>query len=580
AGDVGPVSPDGRYASYVNWNQGNLAIHDFESGENRDLTDEGNWGEDMQFADASTWSTWSPDSKRIAYVWHSPKDSSLRIVGIDGAKPRVLCSSPKGSGGLFPRTWSRDGKHILTLHCKKTDETHDHDIVLVSVADGSVRVLKSLGPRHGYWMSLSPDGRYVVYDHPQGEDSPEHDILLLAADGSQETMLVEHPADDSAPFWASDGDRIVFASDRSGTKGVWVLEVADGKPKGSPRLISDDLNGMSPLGLTQDGSYYYGLPGRKDDIYFADLDPETGKAVKAPVKAVRAFEGLNRQPAFSPDGKSLVYVSMRRPWGMLSRSLIVRSLETGEEREIQPEFPLAGLFGMPGSAPRWSPDGRSILVSAEVTYSAKEKRGGIHQVHVDTGAVTPVVLRDLSGSTPPVWSPDGNKIFFIQWQGDSNSIGVYDLEAKREWSLDFRSKLGKDYKKHNLAISPDGQQLAFVECSDGHSIHIAPASGGETREVLTKSKFAESAGLTWTPDGRYLLFGKWSKWTAKEKIIELWRISVEGGKPQKLDLAIGKIEHLSIHPDGHRIAFTGPGQTPGAEVWLMENILPKSTASR
>jgi hypothetical protein len=61
------VSPDRRYLSYINWDKGNLAIHDFETGENRDVTDEGNWDEDKQFAGRSIW---SPDSKQIVYLWH------------------------------------------------------------------------------------------------------------------------------------------------------------------------------------------------------------------------------------------------------------------------------------------------------------------------------------------------------------------------------------------------------------------------------------------------------------------------------------------------------------------------------
>ena len=40
---MGAPSPDGRYLSYVNWTKGNLAMHDLETGENRDLTDEGTW---------------------------------------------------------------------------------------------------------------------------------------------------------------------------------------------------------------------------------------------------------------------------------------------------------------------------------------------------------------------------------------------------------------------------------------------------------------------------------------------------------------------------------------------------------
>ncbi len=564
----GAISPTGRYLSHVNWDKGNLAIHDFETGESRDITDEGNWGKDTQYADLSIW---SPDSKQIAYLWlkgpEQKRDESLRIVGIEGSKPRVLHSSLAESGYLLPRKWSRDGKHILAVHYKKEDETHD--FVLVSVADGSIRVLKSLdGCSLGHIMSLSPDGRYVVYDSPQNEDSADRDIFLLATDGSHETTLVKHPANDFAPFWAPDGDRIVFASDRSGSMGVWVLEVIDGKPKGSPQLINHNLNGMVPLGLTQDGSYYYGLVGGGNDIYFADLDPETGRIVMPPVKWVQSFEGFNVQPVFSPDGKRLAYTSLRPKGSDYSRAIVIRSLETGEERELSPELRTVGHCCC------WSPDGRSIL-----TRAAK-KREGIYQIDTETGAATPVVLNDEQGSISPmspVLSPDGSKIFFKRHLG---GIRAYDFETKREWKPDFRLAFGEGYG-NGLALSPDGQQLAFmVSCDNEWSLQIAPSSGGHARETarLRKEETAGGWGLTWTPDGRHLLFlGK-----RENELCELQRIPVEGGEPQNLGL---KIKwhlgvHPSFHPDGRRIAFTGPGPRPGREVWVMENFLPGFTAAR
>jgi len=362
--------------------------------------------------------------------------------------------------------------------------------------------------------------------------------------------------------------------------GIWVLDVVNGKPEGSPQLVSDNLNGMKPLGLTQDGSYYYLLHGRESDIYFVDLDPETGKAVTSFTKAVQNFEGLNRQPAFSPDGKRLVYVSLRNAtwyYSWVSGSLVIRSLETGEERALQPNLPLV----LRGAGPCWSPDGNSILVYAFGGDSAKEACWGIHQINAETGVVTPVVWNDdeqegIAERTSPVWSPDGSKIFFMRW-ADGTGIRVYDLEAEREWSLDFRPKREKNSWKRALTLSPEGQQLAFVEnFEDGYSFQIAPVTGGETREVLRLPK-AEipSLWLVWTPDGRYLLFGK-----RKDGATELWRIPVAGGEPQNLGLTMKKMEHLSIHPDGYRIAFTGPGPTLGPEVWVMENILPTSTASK
>ena len=579
SGGMASVSPDGRYISYANWDMGNLAIHDLETGENRDVTDEGNWGDDMQYTDVSIW---SPDSKQIAYAWLGTKGTnSLRIAGIDGAKPRVLYSNPPESGFLSPRDWSQDGKHILALHYKGKA----HEIVLVSVADGSMRVLKSLEKHNGQKMSftaagglrasLSPDGRYVVYDFWQSRDLPtKGDILLLATDGSHETTLVKHPANDGAPFWSPDGNRIVFSSDRSGDMGLWVLEVVDGKPKGFPQLISHSLNGMYPLGVTQDGSYYYELIPRDDDVYVATLDPETGEVVTPPVKAIQSFEGFNYAPSFSPDGNRLAYAS-RRPRGGDNnfRAIVIRSLETGEERELSPKLTQLGRF------PQWSPDGRSILTHAVGTGAAGKKRNGLHQIDTETDAATPVVWNDERGGIvpviPPVWSPDGKRIFFVRKSGDIWGIKAYDLETKREWSPDFRSKLGKGYKKHNLALSPDGQQLAFIGCiEDGHSFQIAPSGGGETREILRVPR-PGGMWLMWTPDGRHLLFAR-----HKDEATELWRVPVEGGEAQNLGLTMKKIDSLSFHPDGRRIAFTGPGSGRGTEVCALENILPKSTASR
>ena len=173
-------------------------------------------------------------------------------------------------------------------------------------------------------------------------------------------------------------------------------------------------------------------------------------------------------------------------------------------------------------------------------------------------------------------------MFFMRQRDDGTSIRVYDFEAEQEWSPDFRSKLGKDYIKHDLALSPDGQQLAFVGClKDVHSFQIAPSAGGEAREALRLPKtefprFPDRTWLVWTPDGRHLLFlGK-----REDEATELWRIPVEGGKPQNLGLTMKKMNGLSVHPDGHRIAFTGFGSGRSPEVWVMENFLPGFPADK
>lgn len=167
---TGAPSPDGRYIVYVNWDKGNLAVHDIETGENRDITDEGTWDGPSLFSDVCVW---SPDSSQIAYMWISQGDKEadnwgeLRIVGLDGSEPRVLSDRIRDDQEgpvLWPRDWSRDGKYLLGLTGTKNESPErgtEYHIALVSVADGSVRILKSLGKRMApnIRLSLSPDGR-------------------------------------------------------------------------------------------------------------------------------------------------------------------------------------------------------------------------------------------------------------------------------------------------------------------------------------------------------------------------------------------------------------------------------------
>ena len=350
AADItGGPSPDGRYLTYVDWDTGDLALRDLKTGKNRRLTNKGSWSESTEFA---LYPTISPSGKQVAYTWFN-KDFSydLRLVGLDGSDPRVLYRNEEVEY-LQPAAWSPDGEHILATF-SRSDRTNQ--IVLVSVADGSVRVLKTLDWR---WpgTSFSPDGRTIAYSFPPQEDSPNRDIFLLATDGSREVPLVTHPADDRSPAWAPDGKRIVFASDRTGNLGAWVIQVAEGKPQGAAKLVKPDMGRIVPMGFTETGSYYYGLSTGMKDVYVATLDLKTGKLLTPSRKATQRFIGSNYAPAWSPDGQYLAYISQRghSRFGQGSRIISIRSVKTGEERELSPNLNRLGhRMHLPWS-PRWA----------------------------------------------------------------------------------------------------------------------------------------------------------------------------------------------------------------------------------
>ena len=87
------------------------------------------------------------------------------------------------------------------------------------------------------------------------------------------------------------------------------------------------------LGFSQDGSFYYSTAGATWDIYSAKLDPETGSIIEQPKKDPLPYEGYNIYPDWSPDGKNLVYISLREP-GNYPSILCLYSAESGRVREF------------------------------------------------------------------------------------------------------------------------------------------------------------------------------------------------------------------------------------------------------
>ena len=77
--------------------------------------------------------------------------------------------------------------------------------------------------------------------------------------------------------------------------------------------------------------------------------------------------------------------------------------------------------------------------------------------------------------------------------------------------------------------------------------------------------------LTWSPDGRDLLFGKVQP--DSDYTVELWRVTVESGRSQSLDLKANRLRDIRVHPDGRRIAFVVGGFHP-PDIWVMENFVP------
>lgn len=277
----------------------------------------------------------SPDGKQVAYSWRSTDGREvLRLIGLNGsaATPQVLYDN-EDIDGIVPEDWSPDGKWIA-VQLRRKDLTAQ--IGLVSATAHSLRVLKSVDWRVSTKVSFSPDGNYLAFDLPSSGNPEQRDVFVLAADGSREIPAVVHPANDVAMGWTPDGKHLLFASNRTGAMGVWALPFRDGKAQGVPALVKPDIGPSRSLGITRSGALYFGVQPERSDIYVGSVDFTSGKVLTPPVRTTEEFVGFNVQPDWSPDGKYLAYGSLRDPVNSYITHLVVRSVDTGQTRELRP----------------------------------------------------------------------------------------------------------------------------------------------------------------------------------------------------------------------------------------------------
>lgn len=300
------------------------------------------------------------------------------------------------------------------------------------------------------------------------------------------------------------------------------------------------------------------------EVYTAEIDLASGKLISPPQPASQRWVGVSGTPDWSPDGRFLAYLR--------GGQIVIRSAETGEERELKPK-----ARSLRGLALRWAPDGKFLITPG----IDSEGRRGLMHVDVQTGDATllvPLLERDTYFPRFDC-SPDGKTIFYISQdaaEGEYFSLFAWDLQTGRETQLARRKDL------YSVSVSPDGERLAMRahdEQTRSQVLLVMPAAGGEARELVRIDREESNGRVTpvWTPDGRHVVFVKGAR-GKPTRYVQPWRVPAEGGEPQRFELTIDELWSLRLHPDGRRIAFGTSGGK--AEVWVLENFLPPLDASR
>lgn len=478
----------------------------------------------------------------------------IRVLPLDNPsqEPRVVWHPAEGSwAGVHD--WFPDGDRLAVV---VSASPTDHRIVTVSVASGEVRQIRSLPWSDLPQIRVSPSGRYIAYSRSESQEEPARDIYIVTADRSAETAIVRHAAGDELVDWGKDDGTLLISSDRDGQPGLWAVPLQDGAPAGPLELVMPNVDVGVGVGFSNAGSLYYPVRVSRRRLKMVELDLETGKLLSKPQDAVERFVGHNSNGVFSPDGKTFAYISERGGWNR--RAIIMRTLSTGEERELTHElqYPYSLL---------WGPGGDGLLVQA------RDDRGryGYFEVDLSDGSANLIA----EGAWAGVLTPDGERLLHHTNQVEEGELRSYRFS---DGSLET---LRGDFGTARFTVSPDGR-LATVH--DGAEIRIHSTEGGPSH-VLWRTDEAHPLGrwVVWTADGTTLVVLRRDP-EAGEEMWRLWAVPADGSPPHPTelvhDLANAGARPIRFHPDGKTMLYNEGGYF--WQIWAMRNLPAAGAAQR
>ncbi len=267
------------------------------------------------------------------------------------------------AGASFP---GRNGSIAFTGLC-------GHASCIKTVAPsgtGEKTVKRTSGADHAHY---SPNGKMLVFDRDPGAGCCQ--IYTVHADGTH-LRRITHGFDDEDPAWSPDGKQIVFS--RSPKSGPAELFVVDANGKHLHRLTKGAVGGSEPDWSTKGLIAFQGAGQSGNDIF---VIKSNGKGEKDLTKGTPAGCGA---PSWSPDGKWIAFIGGTDVWRMSAR---------GTEKT---DLTNTGSFK---DHPAFSPDGKLIVYQDPVSGSNE-----LWVMHANgTGATQ--ITHDSSIDGAPSWQP-------------------------------------------------------------------------------------------------------------------------------------------------------------------------------
>jgi tricorn protease len=371
----------------------------------------------------------SPDGKHLAFTGQYDGNTEVYVMPADGGTPKRLTysatlSRDEVSDRMGPNNivmgW-KDNDHILYRSRMRQFNDFLGDLMVVDLKGDMPEQLPV--PRGGF-VSFSPDGKKMAYNRIFREfrtwkryrGGMADDISIYDFATKKTEAIAPDPAVDDFPMWS--GGKIYFLSDRGPAIrfNLYGYDVASKELRQLTKYTDFDINFPS-LG---DAAIVYENGGW---IYRFDL--KTEKAAKIPIRilddhlggrpVLTSVSGKVSAYEISPDGKRALFEARGELFIVPAKDGVTRNL--------------TGKSGVHERDPKWSPDGKSIAYISDASGEDE-----IYSRHAD-GSGMPT---QLTNSGPPykyhfVWSPDSKKIL---WSDKKMRLFYVDVATKAVAKVD------------------------------------------------------------------------------------------------------------------------------------------------
>ena len=289
---------------------------------------------------------------------------------------------------------------------------------------------------------ISPDGMYIVYVRSFMDimaDRRRSNLWILNADGSEHRPLTSGNENHRSPRWSPDGKRLLYVSGEEDSSQIYCRWMDTGQTARLSRVLTSPRD----IAWSPDGSFIaFSMLVPEPPEKFVSMPPQPRGADWAePAKVIRKLRYRADGAGYLPDGFF---------------HLFVLPSEGGTPRQIT-----AGNFNHGG--PRWTPDGGSLIFSANrhEDWEYQPRDTEVYEVDLSSRKVTALTEREGPDNNPVI-SPDGAKIAYLGYDDRYQGYKVTRLYLMNRDGSRKRLVTGEfDRDVRNPNWSEDGNGLFF-----------------------------------------------------------------------------------------------------------------------